>query len=216
MTDHNDHYFSPQPTSSSHTRSYSFLLDDRQFEITTDSGIFSSDRLDKGTSVLLDSYLAHKLPPAPDMSGDVLDLGCGAGPLSVALAHLYPDNTIWAVDVNERARQLCAGNARANKASNIVVAAPEDVPTDLTFSLIWSNPPIRIGKDALHELLLTWLQRLDVHGIAHFVVSKHLGADSLAKWLEQHNFTVRRSASSKGFRVLSVTHRVNINTDTAR
>ena len=109
---------------------------------------------------------------------------------------------MWAVDVNARARSLCEANAAANGITNIRVSAPEEVPAELTFDRIWSNPPIHVGKVALHEMLLTWLGRLTPDGTATMVVHKHLGADSLQRWLTEQGFPTTRLASSSGYRIL--------------
>ncbi|MEY3267130.1 MAG: Ribosomal small subunit methyltransferase [Actinomycetota bacterium] len=121
-----------------------------------------------------------------------------------AVAPVYPHCTIYAVDINERARELCSENAERNGLKNIIVSAPTDVDPGIAFELLWSNPPIRIGKDALHTLLQTWLARLAPNGLAHLVVSKNLGADSLAEWMTGQHFPTIRLGSSKGFRVLQV------------
>ena len=142
--------------------------------------------------------------PRRRATGAGLDLGCGAGPIAVTLAGRAPGARVWAVDVNERARALCAANASANGRTNIVVAAPDDVPADVRFDVIWSNPPIRIGKAALHELLAAWLDRLTPSGRAVLVVQKHLGADSLQRWLIEHGWPTVRLASAKGYRLLEV------------
>ncbi|MGA1440751.1 MAG: class I SAM-dependent methyltransferase, partial [Ilumatobacteraceae bacterium] len=161
-------------------------------------GVFSHGRLDTGTALLL----REAQPPA--LTGQLLDLGCGAGPITLTLAKRAPDATVWAVDVNERARELTSANAQANGVTNVRIVHPDDVPVDIVFATIWSNPPIRIGKRSLHDLLLTWLPRLAPGGRAELVVQKHLGADSLHHWLEQQGFTVRRTASRSGYRLLAV------------
>jgi len=134
----------------------------------------------------------------------VLDLGCGAGPIALTMARRSPDATVWAVDVNARARDLCRRNAERNSLPNIVVAHPDEVPADVDFSTIWSNPPIRIGKAALHDLLLTWLERLAAGGDAALVVQKHLGADSLQRWLEAQGYSCERLTSKAGYRLFAV------------
>jgi 16S rRNA (guanine1207-N2)-methyltransferase len=122
------------------------------------------------------------------------------------LATAAPSATVWAVDVNERARALTAANAkRVGAADRVRVAAPEDVPDDLSFAQLWSNPPIRIGKEGLHELLLHWLPRLTPDGVAWLVIARHLGGDSLHRWLTEQGWQVERQASQKGYRVLRVT-----------
>lgn len=173
-------------------------LPDTTFDLVTDSGVFARGGIDPGTKLLLLEA------PAPSASGDLLDLGCGYGPLALALARRAPDATVWAVDVNRRARELTAANATAAGLPNVRVCAPEEVPGDVRFATIWSNPPIRIGKAALHDLLDHWLGRLTPGGSAILVVHKHLGADSLAHWLDEHGHPTTRLRSRGGYRLLDV------------
>jgi 16S rRNA (guanine1207-N2)-methyltransferase len=194
-----DHYFSREPTSEPHLRKFTVRLAGQSYELTTANGVFSPDRVDTGTRVLLDST------PAPPPSGDFLDLGCGWGPVALTLAIETPHATVWAVDVNERALELVRVNARALGLSNINAVLPEDLPTGVTFGGIWSNPPIRVGKNELHNLLLTWLPRLNPGSDAWLVVQRNLGSDSLHRWLQSTfaaDLTVSRVATSKGYRVL--------------
>jgi 16S rRNA (guanine1207-N2)-methyltransferase len=166
--------------------------------LQTDSGVFSAERLDAGTRVLL-----AEAPPPP-AQGDLLDLGCGYGPIALALASRAPQARVWAVDVNERALELTRLNAETAGLNNLVVRRPEEVGADQRFAAIYSNPPIRVGKAALHEMLLRWLPRLDDGGAAYLVVQSHLGSDSLARWLAGEGFRVRRLASKNAYRVLEV------------
>jgi len=193
------HYFDPQPGTASRRRSVHLSLPDVELELATDSGVFAGDRVDAGTKLLLLDGPA----PSPG-AGPFLDLGCGYGPIALTLAHRAPDDEVWAVDVNERARDLCRDNASAAGLANVVVAAPDDVPADLGLGGIWSNPPIRIGKAALHELLAGWLDRLRPAASAHLVVQKHLGADSLARWLVDQGWPATRRGSRAGYRLLDV------------
>lgn len=192
------HYFDPRPTSASRPAEVRWRLPDGEFTLQTDRGVFGYGAADPGTKLLLLSV------PPPPAEGDLLDLGCGAGPVAITLARRSPRATVWAVDVNERARHLTRRNAEVNGLSNVVVAAPEEVPATLRFGTIWSNPPIRIGKQALHDLLLTWLGRLRDNGAAYLVVHQHLGADSLRRWLDQQGWPTRRVALGAGYRVLEV------------
>jgi 16S rRNA (guanine1207-N2)-methyltransferase len=190
------HYFDERPGVESATHVVDVALPDVAFSMATDRGVFSHGHLDTGTALLL-----HE-SPSPSPVGDLLDLGCGSGAVALTLALRSPEATVWAVDVNQRARQLTVDNAARNGLVNVRVAHPDDVPPDIAFGTIWSNPPIRIGKQALHDLLLRWLASLDHEGSAVFVVQKHLGADSLQRWLTQQGFEVDRVASRKGFRLL--------------
>lgn len=171
----------------------------RDLSLEVASGIFSPDHVDLGTHVLL------RTVPAP--RGAVLDIGCGWGPIAIAAALASLDVTVTAVDVNGRALDLARRNAATAGVSDRVTAVlPDAVPADATFDTIWSNPPIRIGKAALHELLGQWLPRLTPGGEAWLVVQRNLGSDSLAAWLADQGWgTVEKVASAKGFRVLRVT-----------
>ena len=198
--DQSGHYFSADPAVTSAPAEVELVLPEgRLIRLATDRGVFSADRVDPGTRVLL--------AEGPPVRGPVLaDVGCGYGPIAVTLALRAPEATVWAVDVNERARGLCRANAEANGvAERVRVVAPEDVPADLIVDQVWSNPPIRIGKAALHDLLTSWLERLEPdHGTAELVVQKHLGSDSLARWLEANGWPTTRRASRAGYRLLSV------------
>jgi len=199
-----EHYCSASPSGDAVLRTISVRLAGRDLEVTTANGIFSPERVDVGTQVLL----AHT--PAPPPGGHFLDLGCGWGPIALTLALESPRATVWAVDVNERALDLVRRNAEALGLDNVNVCRPEDVPDDVSFRTIWSNPPIRVGKNELHAMLSSWLPRLDAGSDAWLVVARNLGSDSLHRWLQGElpaDFTVLRAATSKGFRVLRVRHR---------
>ena len=196
-----EHYFSETPGSDYKPKEISVVINGREVLVTTAGGVFSPDHIDQGTNVLL----TH-LDEAP-AGGNILDIGCGWGPIALSLASASPKATIWAVDVNQRSLELTAANAKRLGLSNIKCVTPEEVPADLEFSGIWSNPPIRVGKDVLHEILLTWLPRLQEHAEAYLVVQKNLGADSLHRWLEAElpeNFSTVRVDTAKSFRVLRV------------
>jgi 16S RNA G1207 methylase RsmC len=192
------HYFHT-PTTPEHRRRITARFWDTEWEFTTADGVFSYDSLDQGTAVLL----REVVPPAT--AKRALDLGCGYGVLAIALASAIPGVRVDAVDVNERALGLTAENAAAHQvADRVRPLLPEDVEADARYDEIWSNPPIRIGKQALHDLLLTWLPRLAPGGRAVLVVGRNLGADSLQAWLNESGFDCRRTASAKGFRLLEV------------
>ncbi len=193
-----DHYFSQAPTARSRPGLVTVDTGDDRFQLRTDTATFSPRRLDPGTAFLL-----HRAPDPPP-SGTFLDLGCGYGPIALSLARRSPGARVVAVDVNERSRQLCADNAAALGCANVTVTAPDDVDAHLRFDLVWSNPPIRIGKAALHELLLRWLTRLTPEGRAVLVVGRNLGADSLQQWLTAQGLPTERLASKRGYRLLEV------------
>ena len=197
-----EHYFSPEPAIASEPALVELRLPDVELTLLADRGVFSSRRVDPGTLALL------KESPAPPLEGNLLDLGCGYGPIACALAARAPAATVWAIEVNSRALQLTAANAKRLGLANVRPAAPEEVPEAVRFAAIWSNPPVRVGKSALHILLATWLARLAGGASAWLVVNRHLGGDSLAQWLASEGWAVRRAASKSGYRVLEVTYGV--------
>ncbi|MFL6155595.1 MAG: class I SAM-dependent methyltransferase [Marmoricola sp.] len=192
-----EHYFTADPTTPFKRVPVRTNVWGHWLELTTGSGVFAQGRLDIGTGVLLQD----SAPPQDATS--VLDLGCGYGVIGLAVAIAVPTCTVTAVDVNERAVLLANENAvELGVADRFTAALPDQVDPGATYDEIWSNPPIRIGKEALHELLLTWLPRLAPDGRARLVVGKNLGADSLAGWLTDQGFPTTKVSSAKGFRVL--------------
>jgi len=197
-----NHYFASSPEGPLVPREITVTLDGNRYAVVTAGGVFSPEHIDQGTQVLL-THLDKANP-----TGNFLDIGCGWGPIALALALHSPKATIYAVDVNERSLELTKLNAERLGITNIVVCKPNEVPYDIEFDEIWSNPPIRVGKVVLHEILTLWINRLTAGGTARLVVQKNLGSDSLHKWLIQEfspTFESTRIDSSKTFRVLKVT-----------
>ena len=169
-----------------------------EVELETDRGLFSVAHVDPGTKVLL-----AKAPPPP-AEGNLVDLGCGYGPISIALARQAPAALVWAVDVAPRARELTAANAERLGVTNIRVVAPDEAPADLEVAALYSNPPLHTGKPHLHSILTEWLGRLEPHGAGWLVVKRSLGSDSLIRWLDQNGFPASKLGSRKGYRVIEV------------
>ena len=175
-------------------------LPDGAISLGTDRGVFAASAVDPGTKYLL---LEGPRPDAAS-AGPFLDIGCGYGPIALTLARRAPKATVYAIDINERARSLCARNAAALGLTNVIVSGPDEIEPDLRFAGIWSNPPIRIGKEHLHELLQRWCRRLQPGARASLVVQRHLGSDSLAAWLTAEGYTVTRLGSRRAYRLLDV------------
>jgi 16S rRNA (guanine1207-N2)-methyltransferase len=192
-------YFAEQPEAAHRPGLVHVLLPGLHLALETDAGVFSPTRLDPGTRLLLETA------PPPPPEGDLLDLGSGYGPLALVLAARSPGAAVWATDVNTRSLGLCQRNAAAAGLANVRCLPPGDPALPASFSLIWSNPPIRIGKAALHELLTSWLGRLAPGGEAFLVVQRNLGSDSLQRWLEETGWAAGRFAARAGYRVLRVT-----------
>ena len=190
-----NHYFDPGDGEWS-SREITVRLAGRDVVVETAGGTFSPEHLDLGTKVLLDTV--------PHPEGQILDIGCGWGPIALDAALDNPDADVWAIDVNARSLELTRRNAERHGLANIHVATPDAIPGELEFDAIWSNPPIRVGKAELHDILSTWLPRLRSGGSAWLVVAKHLGADSLMKWLRETwpTATVIKAETSKGFWVI--------------
>jgi 16S rRNA (guanine1207-N2)-methyltransferase len=188
-------YFAERPGAAHRPGSVHVVLPDVHLELATDAGVFSPTRLDPGTRLLLDTA------PPPPAQGNLLDLGCGYGPLALVLAARAPGAAVWATDVNTRALALCARNAEA-AGLGVRCLPPGDPALPASYDLIWSNPPIRIGKPALHELLASWLGRLAPAGVAYLVVQRNLGSDSLQRWLAEAGWAADRVAARAGYRVL--------------
>ena len=194
-----EQYFASRPSAAHRPGTVHVILPDVHLELRTDSGVFSPRRLDPGTRLLLDV-----LPPPPP-AGQLLDLGCGYGPLALVAAARAPGARIWAVDVNARALELTAANAARVGLANVTCALPDDPALPERFGLIWSNPPVRIGKNTLHAMLARWLARLEPGAAAFIVVQRNLGSDSLQRWLVESGWLAERAAARSGYRVLKVT-----------
>lgn len=195
----NQHYFSESPAGARSTRTITVELAGEPRSLVTAGGVFSPDHLDRGTEVLLHAS------PVPDRTGGaILDIGCGWGPIALDAALSAPEREVWAIDVNERSLELTRENAERLGVTNLRVSRPEEVPPNLRFSEIRSNPPIRVGKEVLHDILREWLPRLDAGGTAHLVVAKHLGAPSLQRWIADTfpELEVDRIARDRGFHVI--------------
>ncbi|UUT35102.1 class I SAM-dependent methyltransferase [Microbacterium elymi] len=206
-----EHYFSATPASAENLRTIQVRLAGRDVEVTTAGGVFSPDRVDSGTQVLLSNT------PPPPPGGDILDLGCGWGPIALSIALDSPHARVWAVDVNQRALDLVRRNADALGLDNINAVTPDDVPDDVVFRGIRSNPPIRVGKNELATTCCRWIPRLDERSDGWFVVQRNLGSDSLQRWLAatlHDSFSVHRAATGRGYRVLKVRHHGTPMTDT--
>jgi 16S rRNA G1207 methylase RsmC len=192
------HYFQARPEVPSQPRTVHLRLPDLELSLATDRGVFGAKAIDLGTMVLL------REAPGPPAQGEILDLGCGYGPIALTLARRAAAAHVWAVDVNERAVDLTRANAVAAGTPNVTAATPAEVPADLRFDAIYSNPPVRVGKEPLHSLLREWLVRLKPGAPAYLVVQRNMGSDSLAAWLAREGWQVARLKSKKGYRILEV------------
>lgn len=192
-----DHYFTNTARAGGDRKVTEATIWGRDYRFITARGVFARSGLDLATNVLL------RTCQPPVTARRLCDLGCGYGPIAVALADQCPEAIVDAVDVNDSALELCHQNAvTAGVADRVVTLRPENTDPITCYDEIWSNPPIRIGKQALYDLLLQWLARLAPGGVFRMVVGKNLGADPLQRWLTDQGYRCERAASAKGFRVL--------------
>ena len=192
-----EHYFTARPSAGSAPGHVDLVLPDLRLRLATDRATFSPDRIDPGTKLLLLDG-----PPPPEGPALLADVGCGYGPIAVALAVRRPEAAVWAVDVNQRALALCRANAGAAGVANVTATTPDGVPGGLEVDAVYSNPPIRVGKAVLHEVLAGWLGRLRPGGRMVLVVHRHLGSDSLQRWLDEQGWPTHRLVSRNGYRLL--------------
>lgn len=192
------HYFEARPAVASRPHTVRLRTKDVELDLRADRGVFGSKAVDLGTLMLLQEA------PGPPPQGDLLDLGSGYGPIAIVLARRSPKARVWAVDVNERALELTRANAETAGTPNLTACLPDQVPVEVELDAIYSNPPVRVGKQPLHELLLRWLPRLKLGAPAYLVVQRNLGADTLARWLSEQGYGVTRLKSKKGYRILEV------------
>ena len=195
-----EHYFSADPSAPAKLTEVEIEVGGQVLKLSASSGTFSSERLDPGTRVLLGLW---ELFPT---DGIVLDLGCGWGPIGLSIAKLQPATEVIGVDVNQRSVELANANAKRNGLANFSVCLDKDLDANLEIDHIWSNPPIRIGKENLHDLLRNYMSRLKPTGDAYLVVQKQLGAESLQRWIAQQwpEREVTKVENSKGFRVIRI------------
>lgn len=190
-----EHYYSAAPTAASDPRAVEYRALGMSFKCTTDAGVFCRDGLDMGTRILLEAL--------PELSGRILDLGCGWGPVGVALGKKYPEAEILMTDINERAVALAEKNCAANGVHNAHAHVSDGFESiSGTFSAIVLNPPIRAGKAVIYGLFAAARAHLNQNGALYIVIRKQQGAESAQRYLQTIYSDVERIARDKGYWVL--------------
>ena len=195
-----NHYYTKNPETESKETSWTFPLRDREFRFISDSGVFSKKTVDFGSRLLIESFRLNE-----EVAGDILDVGCGYGPMGLALAHAYPARLVEMVDVNERALSLARRNAEANNIRNVKVYESntyDQVPQERQFAAIVSNPPIRAGKQVVHRILSEAHTHLLPGGTLTVVIQKKQGAPSAEQKMLDVFGNVEVIARDKGYWII--------------
>lgn len=175
-----------------------FYFNDKKYNLYSDNGVFSKDKFDYGTRLLLDSIDISKL------SGNVLDLGCGIGVVGIILGTINKNINIDMIDINERAISLVRDNLTLNKVKANVFSSDVYSNVNKKYDYIITNPPIRAGKEVVRKFLLGGYDYLNDNGILYFVMRKDHGVKSMIKELEnKYNVTIVNK--DKGFYIVSLT-----------
>lgn len=195
-----NHYYTSKPTSESNRETWHTMIEDKEFSFTTDSGVFSKNKIDLGSEVLMTTAARVQFP-----KGDLLDVGCGYGPIGIYLASTFLDREIEMVDVNERALDLAKINAEANDVSNVEIYQSDlfKQVENKHFAGIFSNPPIRAGKKVVHAILETAYDYLIEDGLLLIVIQKKQGAPSAKKKMQEVFGNVERINLEKGYWILA-------------
>lgn len=194
-----DHYYSSQPSSESNRKKINVKLGKDDFTLLTDAGVFSKDKVDTGSKVLIEAAQNTSFP-----EGNLLDLGCGYGVVGLALAKKFSKREIEMVDVNERALSLSKDNAHLNQVKNVKIYQSnifEEIQNK-KFAGIISNPPIRAGKKVVHQILSEACNHLRDGGKLQIVIQRKQGAPSAKKKMKEVFGNVERIELKKGYWVL--------------
>ena len=191
----NDQYYTADPSSESRPVPCAFPYRGHGLNFMTDAGVFSKGELDAGSRLLLDAL--------PDLSGDVLDLGCGWGAIGVAIARANRDARVVMADVNHRALDLCRANCSRNGVTAEVIESDGMAAVlGRRFDAIVTNPPIRAGKQVIYRMFADAAVSLKAGGALYLVIRKQQGAESCVKYLKTLYHEVEKLDKSAGFWVL--------------
>lgn len=192
-----DHYYANQPNAPHDELTFRFTLRNHPFLLTTDAGVFSRNRVDFGSLLLIET-----MQFAEDAT--ILDVGCGYGPIGLAAAVMAPRGFVTMIDINERAVQLARRNAQQNQLDNVEVLVSDlyQAVVNRSFDVILTNPPIRAGKETVHRIFTEGYERLRPGGEMWVVIQKKQGAPSALKKLKEIYGQVDEVKRSKGYYIL--------------
>ncbi len=192
-----DHYFTNQPNSKTDKKIFSFTLRGNDLKFQSDSGVFSRNEVDFGSRVLINVFTF------PEIEGNILDVGCGYGPIGLSIAKDDPDRTVEMIDVNLRAIELAKDNAKVNKIENVNIYE-SSIYENVTgkYAAILTNPPIRAGKSVVHEILRGAHEKLLPGGELWVVIQKKQGAPSAIDLMNEIYDEVEVVKKDKGYYII--------------
>jgi 16S rRNA (guanine1207-N2)-methyltransferase len=195
-----EHYYSKKPTAVNDLHKIEQELRGRKLTFQTDAGVFSKKGVDYGSRHLIETMM---IPP----TAKVLDVGCGYGPIGLSAALLCPEGHVTMIDINERAVKLASDNARINHIHNVTIVQSDLLENvkDQMFDVILTNPPIRAGKDTVHQIFIDSYNSLKPGGALWVVIQKKQGAPSAMAKLESLFDQVDEVSKDKGYRILRAT-----------
>ncbi|MCA1032753.1 class I SAM-dependent methyltransferase [Bacillus timonensis] len=193
-----DHYYTKNPSVNSNPKVWQYELKGHRYTFTSDTGVFSKKEVDFGSKLLIDTFVL------PSSSGDVLDVGCGYGPIGLTTAKENPEVHVDMVDINERAVNLATENAKLNGVSNVSIYSSDlfENVTKTGFAAILSNPPIRAGKKVVHHIFEESFNRLIIGGELWIVIQKKQGAPSAIEKLSEIYGEVEVVEKKKGYFII--------------
>ncbi|MDQ0485041.1 class I SAM-dependent methyltransferase [Guptibacillus hwajinpoensis] len=193
-----EHYYTKNPSVKSDRNRIAEELRGSRFQFTTDSGVFSKKEVDFGSKLLIETF------EEPEIEGDIVDVGCGYGPIGISLASEFSNRRFYLLDVNERATELAMNNAIKNGVNNLSVMASDKLSAvkDKTFASVVTNPPIRAGKQVVHGILEEAHHVLEKGGTLWVVIQKKQGAPSAINKLEEMFQHVDTVVKKKGYYIL--------------
>lgn len=193
-----DHYYSNKPQTESKPRQWKFTLLGHVFTFETDAGVFSKSEVDFGSRVLLDAF------EMPEVAGDILDVGCGYGPIGLSIAKVNPERFVHMMDINTRAIALAEKNAKLNGVQNVRIFESDGLAAigDVQAAAILTNPPIRAGKETIFRFYDESYEKLVEGGELWVVIQKKQGAPSTVSHLEEMFSEVEVVEKKKGYWII--------------
>ncbi|MDV6377344.1 class I SAM-dependent methyltransferase [Sporosarcina sp. GW1-11] len=193
-----EHYYSKNPQVSSAPKHWKAEIRNKMFTFTTDAGVFSKGGIDGGSKLLAETF------KEPSVEGDLLEIGCGYGPIALSIASDFPERLVHMVDVNERALALSKTNAQNNQLQNVKIYESNgiDQVEQAGFAAILTNPPIRAGKQTVFSFYEGAYEKLASGGELWVVIQKKQGAPSTVAYLKELFGNVATVAKKKGYFIL--------------